>query len=200
MRKIDQAYEFIKNYIEEHNSSPTIREIGDAIDIKSTSTVSYYLARLEEDNKIVRSDYKNRSIQLAENVSAGLENADVINMPYIKSICDGQPLMSEQNISDKFIFSGSLFKGLDMFLMPVADNSMINSSIKQGDMVVVSRQLVARNGEIVVAVVNGEHRVARLYREFEFFKLQFGPNMDPIYLEKPMLLGKVVGVIRNNIE
>ncbi len=200
MRKIDQAYEFIKNYINENDHAPTIREIGDAIDIKSTSTVSYYLTRLEEENKIVKGTYKNRSIQLVENVCNGLNDADIITMPYIENICLGQPLMSEQNIGGKYMFSGSMFKGLDMFLMPVKDNLMLDSHIKQGDMVVVSRQTVARNGEIVVALVNGEHKIAKLYKEFEFFKLEFNRSADPIYLEKPMLLGKVVGVIRSNIE
>ncbi|MBQ7880950.1 MAG: repressor LexA [Clostridia bacterium] len=201
MRKIDEAYEFIKNYINEKDYPPTIREIGDAINIKSTSTVAYYLRKLEENNKIVKGNYKNRSIQLMDNIANKLSGSDVITMPYIKNITDGQPLMAERNISEKYIFSGSIFKGFDMFLMPVKDNSMDMDGILNGDMVVVSRQNVARNGEIVVALVKGEHVVARLFKEFDFFKLEFSnPNYDPIYLEKIVILGKVVGVIRNNIE
>jgi len=199
MRKIDEAYEFIKNYIAEKDYPPTIREIGDAINIKSTSTISYYLRKLEENNKIIKSNYKNRSIQLVENISDKVDISDIITMPYIEHITPGEPLMAEKNINGRYVFSGMMFKGFDMFLMPVKDNLMINASIRQGDMVVVSRQIVARNGEIVVALVNGEHKIARLYKEFDYFKLQFDSNIDPIYVEKLMLLGKVVGVIRNNI-
>lgn len=199
MRKIDEAYEFIKNYIKEKEYPPTIREIGDAINIKSTSTISYYLRKLEENNKIVKGNYKNRSIQLIENLSDKVDISNIITMPYIETINPGEPLMSEKNINKQYVFSGMMFKGLDMFLMPVKDDLMINASIRQGDMVVVSRQIVARNGEIVVALVKGEHKIGRLYREFGYFKLQFDSKTDPIYIEKIMLLGKVVGVIRNNV-
>jgi len=198
MRKIDEAYEFIKNYISEKDYPPTIREIGDAINIKSTSTISYYLRKLEENNKIIKGNYKNRSIQLVESIS-DVDISNIITMPYIENINPGEPLMSDKNINGRYVFSGMMFKGLDMFLMPVKDNLMINASIREGDMVVVSRQIAARNGEIVVALLNGEHKIARLYKEFEYFKLQFDSKTDPIYVEKLMLLGKVVGVIRNNV-
>ncbi|MBO5910389.1 MAG: repressor LexA [Clostridia bacterium] len=200
MRKIDEAYEFIKNYINEKDYPPTIREIGDAINIKSTSTISYYLHKLEEDNKIVKSNYKNRSIQLMESLSSKLDNCDIITLPYINKITNGQPLMNEKNIGDKFMFSGSLFKGLNMFLMPVQDDLMQKSGILKGDIVVVSRQNVARNGEVVVAVDGLRYIIARLYKEYDYLKLQQDNKpYDPIYAEKVMILGKVVGVIRNNI-
>lgn len=201
MRKIDEAYEFIKNYITEKEYPPTIREIGDAINVKSTSTVAYYLRKLEENNKIVKGSYKNRSIQLMENISNKIGSSTIINMPYIKTIAEGKPLMSEQNISDKYTISGSIFKGLDMFLIPVLDNSMKDAAILKGDMVVVSRQNAACNGEIVVALVNGTYTIARLFRETSFLKLQPENKVySPIYLEKVIILGKVVGVIRNEIE
>lgn len=201
MRKIDEAYEYIKNYITEKDYPPTIREIADAIGIKSTSTVAYYLRKLEETNKIVKGSYKNRSIQLMENLSNKVGSSAIINLPYIKTIAEGKPLMSEQNISDKFTISGSIFKGLDMFLIPILDNSMKDAAILKGDMAVVSRQNAACNGEIVVALVNGSYTIARLFRETGFLKLQpENKAYSPIYLEKVTILGKVVGVIRNEIE
>lgn len=201
MRKIDEAYEYIKNYITEKDYPPTIREIADAIGIKSTSTVAYYLRKLEETNKIVKGSYKNRSIQLMENISTKANASNIISMPYISKITEGKPLMSEQNIIDRYMLSGSLFRGLDMFLMPVKNNSMKNSSIIKGDFVVVSRQNVARNGEIVIAVVENDYVIARLFKEYDFFKLEFdGEDAEPLYVQKIMLLGKVVGVIRNQIE
>lgn len=201
MRKIDKAYEFIKNYITEKEYPPTIREIADAIEVKSTSTVAYYLRKLEEGNKIVKGSYKNRSIQLLENMATKFGSPEIINMPYIDSILEGKPLMSEHNIKTRHTMSASLFKGLDMFLMPVKDNSMKNSNIIKGDIIVVSRQNVARNGEMVVAMVGMNYVVARLFKEFQLFKLTFdSPETSPIYVEKLVILGKVVGVIRNEIE
>ena len=97
--------------------------------------------------------------------------------------------------------SASLFKGLDMFLMPVKDNSMKDSAILKGDMVVVSRQHVARNGEIVVASIGATYVIGRLFKDFKVFRLQFdNKNCEPSYFEKITILGKVVGVIRNEIE
>ena len=199
MRKIDEAYAFIRDYINEKDYPPTIREIGDAINIRSTSTVAYYLRKLEENNKIVKGSYKNRSIQLTENIASKLDSVGIITMPFIKHLTPNAPLMCERNISNKFMFSGEMFKGLDMFLMPANDNDMEKSAIIKGDMVVVSRQNVARNGEIVVAVVNGEYIIGRLFKQFDVFKIEFDSNKEPIYLEKIIILGKVVGVIRNNI-
>lgn len=199
MRKIDEAYKFIKDYITEKDYPPTIREIGEAIDIKSTSTISYYLRKLEESNKIVKGSYKNRSIQLIENISTK-NNSDIISLPLIDHISEGKPLMSEQNISDKFMLSSSLFKGLDMFLVPINDNSMKDSNIIKGDILVVSRQKAAQNGELVVAVVGSGYMVARLFREFDLYKLQLdNKDYDPVYVERLMIMGKVVGVIRNNV-
>lgn len=201
MRKIDKAYEFIKKYIEEKDYPPTIREIANALDIKSTSTVAYYLRRLEEANKIVKGSYKNRSIQLMETYIAKAKSTEIIAMPLIKSVTPGQSLKSEQNISDKYMFSSDLFNGIDMFMMEVPDDNMKNSGIFAGDKVVVSRQNVARNGELVVALVNGRHQVAKLCREYGLFKLQYdNKDVDSIFLEKIVILGKVVGVIRTQID
>ncbi len=201
MRKIDQAYEFIKKYITEKEYPPTIREICDAIDVSSTSTVSYYLRKLEESNKIIKGSYKNRAIQLMDEKTPFNGEFDKIVMPYVDKITEGKPLMTEQNIRNKYIISGSLFQGLNMFLMSATDNSMKNSGILKGDMVVVSRQNAGQNGELVVAVVGSTYVIARLFREDNnLFKLQFDNEAyAPIYLEKLVILGKVVGVIRNEI-
>lgn len=199
MRKVDEAYEYIKSYIKKRGYPPTIREIGDAINISSTSTISYYLRKLEESNKIVKSDYKNRSIQLVDNIEEHISSDSVIALPHICNLTNGKPLMFEPNISQRYVFSGSMFKGFNMFLMSVKDNSMIDSSILKDDLVVVSRQNVAKNGEIVVALVDGDYVIARLYQEFGVLKLHNGKQRDPIYARKVVILGKVVGVIRNQI-
>lgn len=201
MRKIDEAYEYIKKYIEEKNYPPTIREIKNAINIKSTSTIAYYLKKLEEDNKILKGSYKNRSIQLIEHIQSRLDSSKLITMPLVGTISAGYPLMAEQNITDRFLFSNSLFTGVDMFLLRVKGDSMINAGIRNGDLVVVSRQNVARNGEIVVALIEGEATVKRIYKEVSLFRLQpENPNYSPIYAERLLILGKVVGVIRTDVK
>ena len=200
MRKIDEAYKYIKDYITEKDYPPTIREICDAINIKSTSTVSYYLRKLEESNKIVKGSYKNRSIQLIENITTK-SSSEIVSMPLIEYVSEGRPLMSEQNFSDKFVMSSSIFKGFDMFLVPVKDNSMKDSNIIKGDMVVVSRQKAAQNGEIVVATVGSNYMIGRLFKEYDLFKLQLdNKDYDPVYVQRVIILGKVVGVIRNKID
>ena len=199
MRKIDEAYEFIKTYIEEKALPPTIREIGDALGVSSTSTVSYYLRKLEEENRIVKGSYKNRSIQLMEDI-VSRDNLDIISIPLIKNLELGHSLMSERNISAKYMISGSIFKGFDMFLMPVVDNSMEDSAINQGDFVVVSRQNAGKNGEIVVAVIDSNYKIGRLYKQYNHYILKpDSKSAVPIYLEKMLILGTVVGVIRNQI-
>lgn len=199
MRKIDEAYEFIKKYIAEKDFPPTIREIGETLGVSSTSTVSYYLRKLEEENKIVKGSYKNRSIQLMENI-VNRDNLDIITMPLIKGLEPGQSLMSEKNICAKYMISGSIFKGFDMFLMPVTDNSMEDSAIMSGDTIVVSRQNAGRNGEIVVAVIDSTYKIGRLYKQYDHYILKPDSKSGvPIYAEKMLILGKVVGVIRNQI-
>lgn len=200
MRKIDEAYQFIKEYITEKDFPPTIREIGEALGVSSTSTVSYYLRKLEEQNRIVKGSYKNRSIQLMENITTR-DNMDIITIPLIKGLEPGHVLLSERNIGSKYMISGSIFKGFDIFMVPVSDNCMENSAILQGDMVVVSRQNVAQNGEIVVALIDSNYKIGRLYKQYNHFILKPDSKSGvPIYAEKMMILGKVVGVIRNRID
>ncbi len=200
MRKIDEAYQFIKEYITEKGFPPTIREIGEALGVSSTSTVSYYLRKLEEQNRIVKGSYKNRSIQLMENISTR-DNMDIITLPLIKGLEPGHPLMSERNIGAKYMLSGSIFKGFDIFMVPVVDNCMENSAILKGDMLIVSRQNVAQNGEIAVALINSNYKIGRLYKMYNHYMLKpDSKSGEPIYSDKMMILGKVVGVIRNQID
>ena len=200
MRRIDQAYEFIKGYINEKGYPPTIREIGDAIGVSSTSTVAYYLRKLEEDNRIVKGCYKNRSIQLMETIQNKLDASNLVTMPVIGELSMGAPLLDKVNIVETFAFTGSLFKGYDMFIMQVKDDSMTSSGILYKDYVVVSRQNVARNGEIVVAMLDKKPTVTRIYKEFNLFKLQPYSKHTPQYAEKVLILGKVVGVIRTEVK
>lgn len=199
MRKIDEAYEYIKNYIAENDCSPTIREICSAINVSSTSTVAYYLKRLAEDKKIVKSAFRNRAIKIVDNPEID-GNAHSIVLPIVTGLTEGLPLFAKQNIADRILVSASLFKGFDMFMMEIPDESMINSGILKGDYVVISRQNVARNGEVVAAIVNGEVVFGKLFKEFQYFKLEpQNRGFTPIYATRIAILGKIIGVIRKTV-
>ena len=112
MNKVDETYLFIKRFLNEKGYPPTIREICKGIDIKSTSTISYYLKKLEDSNRIVKGSYKNRALQLTENVQTlptqaptTIENIDYISIPVLGTIAAGQPILADQNINENVIFS-----------------------------------------------------------------------------------------------
>lgn len=204
MNKVDETYLFIKQFLNEKGYPPTIREICKGINIKSTSTISYYLRKLEETNRIVKGSYKNRALQLTEQspIQPAVlpEQEHFISIPLIGTIAAGTPILAEQNLVDNVLFSENLFRGADMFMLKVKGDSMINVGIYDGDLVIISRQNVANNGEIVAAMIDGEATVKRFYKENGYFKLQPENSfMDPIYTTELTILGKVVGLIRNKI-
>lgn len=203
MNKVDETYLFIKRFLNEKGYPPTIREICKGIDIKSTSTISYYLKKLEDSNRIVKGSYKNRALQLTENVqtlSAPVEDntPDYVSIPVLGTIAAGLPILAEQNINENVIFSENLFRGTNLFILKVKGESMINIGIMNGDYVVISKQNVAENGEIVAAMIDGEATVKRYYKKTDHFVLHPENNfMDDIICDHLVILGKVVGLIRN---
>lgn len=203
MNKVDETYVFIKNYLNEKGYPPTIREICKGIDIKSTSTISYYLKKLEEENRIVKGSYKNRALQLTENEKnniSSLNSQNYITIPLIGTIAAGTPILAEQNLIDNIMFSENLFRGSDLFMLKVQGDSMINVGIFDGDYVVINKQDVASNGEIVAAMIDGNATVKRFYKENGFFRLHPENSLlEDILADQVVILGKVVGVIRNKV-
>lgn len=204
MNKVDETYLFIKNYLNEKGYPPTIREICKGIDIKSTSTISYYLRKLEENNRIVKGSYKNRALQLTEQSEKVVNNEqqidNYITIPLVGTIAAGSPILAEQNMIDNVMFSEHLFKGTDMFMLKVKGDSMINMGILDGDYVIISKQQTANNGEVVAAMIDGEATVKRFYKENGYFRLQPENSfMEDIITDHLTILGKVVGLIRNRI-
>lgn len=206
MNKVDETYLFIKRFLAEKGYPPTIREICKGIDIKSTSTISYYLKKLEESNRIVKGSYKNRALQLTENVQPVLNAQargydgpfDYINIPLVGTIAAGSPILAEQNIMDNITFSENLFRGRDLFMLKVKGESMVGVGIMNGDYVVISKQDVAQNGEIVAAMIDGEATVKRFYKKEDHFILHpENALLDDIITDHVIILGKVVGLIRN---
>lgn len=207
MHNIDEAYNYIKEFLKEKNYPPTIREICKGIGVKSTSTVSYYLKKLEDCGKIVKGSYKNRALQLTENCKDTTSNCssisssdEYLSLPVLGTIAAGSPILAEENVSDNFLVSPNLFHGFNLFMLKVKGESMINIGILDGDYVVVSKQDTANNGEIIAAMIDGEATVKRYYKEMGYFRLHPENNfMDDIITDHLIILGKVVGVVRNKI-
>lgn len=194
MNKTQETYEYLSNYIKKKKYPPTIREMCADLNLDSTSTVSYHLKKLEKMGKIIRTNNKNRAIELIEDNSI-----DMISLPVVGEIAAGQPILAEENYSDSIAVSQDLFYGRDLFVLKVKGNSMIEVGIFNGDYVVISKQSTASNGEIVACLIDNEATVKRFYKENGYFRLQpENSTMSPIYTDHVEILGKVVGLIRNN--
>ncbi len=193
MDKTLETYNFIVSYLEDKKYPPTIREICDRLNLDSTSSVVYHLKKLEKMGKITRSVNKNRAIELVDK-SAN----NNISLPVVGVIAAGQPILAEETLMDKVIVSENLFSGTNMFVLKVKGDSMINIGIYNDDLVVISKQSVANNGEIVACLIDNEATVKRYYKENGYFRLQPENSfMRPIITDHVDILGKVVGLIRN---
>ena len=194
MDKTTETYNFIVSYIERYKYPPTVREICKNLNLDSTSSAVYHLKKLEKQGKITRSDNKNRAIELTEN------NISSITLPVVGVIAAGQPILAEETLLDKIVISENFFTGSNMFMLKVKGDSMIDVGIYDGDFVVISKQSIANNGEIVACLIDNEATVKRFYRENGYFRLQpENSTMRPIYTNQLEILGKVVGLIRNRI-
>lgn len=156
--KLNEVYEYLKNYISENSFPPSVREISAALKINSTSTVFYYLEKLEERGKIIRSSNKNRAITLT---SDNISSEQIQNVPLVGSVCAGNGILAVENIEGYYPLPTDVFKG-ELFLLRVEGDSMTGADIKEGDLLVVRKQNCADNGKIVVALLDDVATVKRL--------------------------------------
>ncbi len=192
MNNTQKTYDFIMDFMKKNNYPPTIREICSSLNFDSTSSAMYHLKKLEKEGKITRNYNKNRAIELTDNAQPH------ITLPIIGTIAAGTPILAEENLIDKMIVNENLFTGTNMFVLQVKGDSMINVGIYDGDYVVISKQSVANNGEIVACLIDNEATVKRYYKENGYFRLQPENSfMRPIITDHLDILGKVVGLIRN---
>ena len=195
MDKTQQTYEFLLSYIRENRYPPTIREICNHVGLDSTSSAVYHLKKLENMGKITRSNNKNRAIELIDEYVS-----NSITLPVLGEIAAGQPILAEESYIDKIDISEDLFLGTNLFALKVKGDSMINVGIYDGDLVIISKQSVANNGEIVACLIDNEATVKRFYKENGYFRLQpENSTMRPIFTDHLQVLGKVVGLIRTRI-
>jgi repressor LexA len=195
--------DYLRGFVEEQGYPPTVREIGQAVGLRSPSTVHAHLAQLERAGLLRRDPTKPRALELTDRRREELgAPADVHRLPLVGEIAAGGPLLAEQNIEDYVAVPEPLARGGEEFLLRVKGDSMINVGILDGDFVVVERRQDARNGEIVVALAGqdeaaDEATVKRFYRENGRVRLQpENDELEPIYADHVQILGKVIGVFR----
>ena len=194
--------EFIQRHIDRQGYPPTVREIGDAVKLSSSSTVHAHLKSLEERGYIQREAVLTRAIKIVSRATgsvaarAGEIVRQVQSVPILGTVAAGKPLLATEDIEDYFPLPTDFISG-DGFILHVKGDSMIEDGIRHGDYVVVRRQANAENGETVVALIEGEATVKRFYKEPTCVRLQPANSaMQPFYVENAEILGKVVGVIR----
>ena len=187
---------YIKEQIMEKGYPPTVREICAAAHLKSTSSVHSHLETLEKNGYIRRDPTKPRAIEIVDD-EFNLTRRELRNIPIIGEVAAGQPILAEQNIAGYFPVSSDDLPSGELFVLKVRGESMINVGIYDGDQIFVQQTPVARNGDIVVALVEDSATVKTYYKEEGRYRLQpENDTMDPIYVDEVVILGKVVGLFR----
>ena len=203
----DKDYEilnFIKEQLTMKGFPPSVREICDKVGLSSTATIHARLRKLEEHGKIVRDSSKNRSIKVV-----GMEDMDnhktieyvsdkYIDIPVYGNVAAGIPITAIDEVNDTFPLPISYAQNKDLFMLKVSGESMINAAILDGDMIIVSKQPTANNGDIVVALLDNENATVKtFYKEDGYIRLQpENDTMEPIIVKEAKILGKVIGIFR----
>ena len=191
-----EILEYIKQEILNKGYPPAVREICEAVDLKSTSSVHSHLETLEKNGYIRRDPTKPRAIEIMDD-NFNLTRREVTNVPVIGNVAAGQPLLAVENIENYFPIPVEFLPNAETFMLNFKGESMINVGIYDGDQILVQRQSDARNGEIVVALVDDSATVKTFYKEDGHFRLQpENDTMDPIIVDDCQILGKVFGVFR----
>lgn len=192
-----QILEYIKQEVRTKNYPPSVREIGEAVGLSSSSTVHAHLSKLEEKGLIRRDPTKPRAIELLEDDPAPTYIPEVIQVPLLGQVTAGEPILAEQNIEDYFPLPKMMVRQDQVFLLRVRGDSMIDAGILHDDYVIVRQQSNANNGEIVVAMLDDEATVKRFYKEKNSIRLQpENPVYEPIRSPEITVIGKVIGVFR----
>ena len=195
-KKQEEILNYIKNEILERGFPPAVREICQAVGLKSTSSVHSHLESLERNGYIRRDPTKPRAIEILDE-SFNMIRREMVNVPIIGTVAAGQPILAEQNIEGYFPIPTEYMPNKQSFMLKVKGESMINAGIFDGDKVLVKQQATAENGDIVVALVDDSATVKTYYKENGHYRLQpENDSMDPIIVDKCEILGKVFGVFR----
>jgi len=192
-----EILEYLQKHLRLNGYPPSVREIGQAIGLSSSSTVHTHLRQLEEKGWIRRDPTKPRAIEIMHSDEDEPVNPEVITLPIVGKIAAGVPITAVENIEGYFSVSADFLGKGTHYLLRVSGDSMIEAGILDGDMVIVRSQEVANNGEIVVALLDDEATVKRFYRRPEYIELRpENQAMEPIIARDVSISGVVVGLIR----
>lgn len=187
-----QILDFIRREIDDKGYPPSVREICLAVGLKSTSTVHAHLNRLEEEGYIRRDATKPRALELTD--TATVRGRSV---PLVGRVTAGMPILAQQNIEEYYMLPQNLVGGDEVFILSVQGESMIEAGILDGDFVIVRRQSHAENGDIIVAMIDDEATVKRIFYEKTRVRLQpENSAMQPIYAREVTVLGRVIALFR----
>ena len=195
--KQQEILDYIKNEILNRGFPPAVREICEAVHLKSTSSVHSHLEALEKNGYIRRDATKPRAIEIIDD-NFNLARREVVNVPLVGTVAAGQPILAVENIETYFPVPAEFMPNEQSFMLRVKGDSMVNAGIFDGDQVLVKQQTSAKNGDIVVALVEDSATVKTFYKEDGYYRLQpENDYMDPIIVyDQLQILGKVIGVYR----
>lgn len=194
--KQKEILEYIKSQIIERGFPPAVRDICEAVHLKSTSSVHSHLETLEKNGYIRRDPTKPRAIEILDD-TFNLTRRELANVPLVGRVAAGEPILAQENIENYFPIPVEMLPNSPVFMLSVKGESMINAGILDGDMVLVEEKNTARNGDMVVALIEDGATVKTFYKEEGVIRLQpENDNMDPIIVKDVMIMGKVIGVFR----
>jgi repressor LexA len=194
--KQQEILDFIKKEILNKGYPPTVRDICEAVDLKSTSSVHSHLETLEKNGYIRRDPTKPRAIEIMDD-NFNLTRREMVNVPLVGRVAAGEPILAVENIESYFPIPAEYMPNAESFMLKVKGESMINAGIMDGDQILVERCETASNGDMVVALVDDSATVKTFYKESDHIRLQpENDTMDPIIVPDCEILGKVFGVFR----
>ena len=198
--KESQIFRYISETLKSEGYAPSVRDIQNALNIRSTSTVHSYLARLEQKGYIQKEQGKSRTLRI-DGATGGRNGSGSVKVPLLGRVAAGVPILAVENLEGYIDLPLSGIprssRGAELFALRIAGESMIGDGIMDGDIVIVRKENFAENGNFVVVLVDDEATVKRIYKENGRFRLQpSNPRMEPIYAEEVYVLGRVIADIR----
>ena len=192
--KQNEIYEFLKTYADNKGYPPSVREICEAVGLKSTSSVHGHLKRLESKGLIKRDPTKPRALEI---IDSSIKK-EMVNIPIVGKVTAGMPILANENVEDIFPIPLDYIKhNKELFMLNISGDSMINAGIFDGDLAIIEKSQTASNGEIVVALIENEATIKRFYKEENHIRLQpENDKMDAIIVDNCIILGKLVGLFR----
>ncbi|MCR5147720.1 MAG: transcriptional repressor LexA [Eubacterium sp.] len=196
--KQEQILNFIKESIINKGYPPTVRDICTAVGLSSTSSVHAHLNTLEEKGYIRRDPTKPRAIEILDDDGFNLAHRELVNVPVIGNVAAGQPILAEENITEYFPIPPEYLTNNQTFMLKVKGDSMINAGILYGDTIIVEQTNYAKNGDIVVALIEDSATVKTYYKENGHYRLQpENDTMEPIIVDDLKIIGRVIGLFRS---